>query len=172
MFKLYSKSGFRIVSMVHWFSFVFVICLVRQDPSLNHKAYRDAFKKMKPPKIPFMPLLLKGNNFVSCILCVILCSGKVSLNCKGQEKDSLFLSLKSFWPSDLTLLAWDCFTNVPWFLRYLRNLTGQEQTAKHFHLVHQTWHWTLLWLYFTLLLSHLIFFESTFHLIQPRIRLP
>eukprot|EP00075_Anas_platyrhynchos_P017470 XP_027306723.1 rap guanine nucleotide exchange factor 5 isoform X1 [Anas platyrhynchos] len=30
------------------------------DPSLNHKAYRDAFKKMKSPKIPFMPLLLKG----------------------------------------------------------------------------------------------------------------
>ncbi|XP_054971730.1 rap guanine nucleotide exchange factor 5 isoform X3 [Pan paniscus] len=30
------------------------------DPSLNHKAYRDAFKKMKPPKIPFMPLLLKA----------------------------------------------------------------------------------------------------------------
>lgn len=28
---------------------------------MNHKAYRDAFKKMKPPKIPFMPLLLKGN---------------------------------------------------------------------------------------------------------------
>uniref|UniRef100_I3MFF6 Rap guanine nucleotide exchange factor 5 n=1 Tax=Ictidomys tridecemlineatus TaxID=43179 RepID=I3MFF6_ICTTR len=34
------------------------------DPSLNHKAYRDAFKKMKPPKIPFMPLLLKGNYFL------------------------------------------------------------------------------------------------------------
>ncbi|XP_032615500.1 rap guanine nucleotide exchange factor 5 isoform X2 [Hylobates moloch] len=31
------------------------------DPSLNHKAYRDAFKKMKPPKIPFMPLLLKAS---------------------------------------------------------------------------------------------------------------
>uniref|UniRef100_A0A8C2HIP6 Rap guanine nucleotide exchange factor (GEF) 5a n=1 Tax=Cyprinus carpio TaxID=7962 RepID=A0A8C2HIP6_CYPCA len=31
------------------------------DPSMNHKAYRDAFKKTKPPKIPFMPLLLKGN---------------------------------------------------------------------------------------------------------------
>uniref|UniRef100_A0A3B3DTP1 Ras-GEF domain-containing protein n=1 Tax=Oryzias melastigma TaxID=30732 RepID=A0A3B3DTP1_ORYME len=30
------------------------------DPSLNHKAYREAFKRMKPPKIPFMPLLLKG----------------------------------------------------------------------------------------------------------------
>lgn len=36
-----------------------------QDPSLNHKAYRDAFKKMKPPKIPFMPLLLKGNDVFS-----------------------------------------------------------------------------------------------------------
>lgn len=32
-----------------------------QDPSFNHKAYRDAFKKMKSPKIPFLPLLLKGN---------------------------------------------------------------------------------------------------------------
>lgn len=32
-----------------------------QDPSLNHKAYREAFKRMKPPKIPFMPLLLKGS---------------------------------------------------------------------------------------------------------------
>ncbi|CDQ82124.1 unnamed protein product [Oncorhynchus mykiss] len=30
------------------------------DPSLNHKAYRDAFKKTKTPKIPFLPLLLKG----------------------------------------------------------------------------------------------------------------
>lgn len=36
------------------------IRLLPQDPSMNHKAYRDAFKKMKPPKIPFMPLLLKG----------------------------------------------------------------------------------------------------------------
>uniref|UniRef100_A0ABI7X9U7 Rap guanine nucleotide exchange factor 5 n=3 Tax=Felinae TaxID=338152 RepID=A0ABI7X9U7_FELCA len=34
------------------------------DPSLNHKAYRDAFKKMKPPKIPFMPLLLKDVTFI------------------------------------------------------------------------------------------------------------
>lgn len=32
-----------------------------QDPSLNHKAYRDSFKKMKAPKIPFLPLLLKGS---------------------------------------------------------------------------------------------------------------
>lgn len=39
------------------------------DPSLNHKAYRDAFKKMKPPKIPFMPLLLKGNDFLSVTVC-------------------------------------------------------------------------------------------------------
>ncbi|XP_041102239.1 rap guanine nucleotide exchange factor 5 isoform X2 [Polyodon spathula] len=34
------------------------------DPSLNHKAYRDAFRKMKPPKIPFMPLLLKDVTFI------------------------------------------------------------------------------------------------------------
>ncbi|PKU36986.1 rap hypothetical protein [Limosa lapponica baueri] len=35
-----------------------------EDPSLNHKAYRDAFKKMKSPKIPFMPLLLKDVTFI------------------------------------------------------------------------------------------------------------
>eukprot|EP00062_Callorhinchus_milii_P002100 gi/632937912/ref/XP_007901514.1/ PREDICTED: rap guanine nucleotide exchange factor 5 isoform X2 [Callorhinchus milii] len=34
------------------------------DPSLNHKAYRDAFKKMQAPKIPFMPLLLKDVTFI------------------------------------------------------------------------------------------------------------
>ncbi|XP_061572627.1 rap guanine nucleotide exchange factor 5-like isoform X1 [Cololabis saira] len=34
------------------------------DPSLNHKVYRDSFKKMKPPKIPFLPLLIKDMTFV------------------------------------------------------------------------------------------------------------
>uniref|UniRef100_A0A3P8XQD4 Rap guanine nucleotide exchange factor 5 n=1 Tax=Esox lucius TaxID=8010 RepID=A0A3P8XQD4_ESOLU len=34
------------------------------DPSLNHKAYRDALKKMKTPKIPFLPLLLKDITFI------------------------------------------------------------------------------------------------------------
>uniref|UniRef100_A0A671UH32 Rap guanine nucleotide exchange factor 5 n=1 Tax=Sparus aurata TaxID=8175 RepID=A0A671UH32_SPAAU len=34
------------------------------DPSLNHKAYRDSFKKMKAPKIPFLPLLLKDVTFI------------------------------------------------------------------------------------------------------------
>uniref|UniRef100_A0A8C7LA07 Rap guanine nucleotide exchange factor 5 n=1 Tax=Oncorhynchus kisutch TaxID=8019 RepID=A0A8C7LA07_ONCKI len=34
------------------------------DPSLNHKAYRDAFKKTKTPKIPFLPLLLKDITFI------------------------------------------------------------------------------------------------------------
>ncbi|XP_028820555.1 rap guanine nucleotide exchange factor 5 isoform X2 [Denticeps clupeoides] len=34
------------------------------DPSLNHKAYRDTFRKMKSPKIPFMPLLLKDITFI------------------------------------------------------------------------------------------------------------
>ncbi|KAM9309729.1 rap guanine nucleotide exchange factor 5-like [Pholidichthys leucotaenia] len=33
------------------------------DPSLNHKAYRDSFRKMKAPKIPFLPLLLKDITF-------------------------------------------------------------------------------------------------------------
>ncbi|KAI4877933.1 hypothetical protein NFI96_026208, partial [Prochilodus magdalenae] len=34
------------------------------DPSFNHKAYRDAFRKMKSPKIPFLPLLLKDITFI------------------------------------------------------------------------------------------------------------
>ncbi|KAJ8004762.1 hypothetical protein DPEC_G00139650, partial [Dallia pectoralis] len=34
------------------------------DPSLNHKPYRDALKKMKTPKIPFLPLLLKDVTFI------------------------------------------------------------------------------------------------------------
>ncbi|KAL7394513.1 hypothetical protein ABVT39_027170 [Epinephelus coioides] len=34
------------------------------DPSLNHKAYRESFKKMKAPKIPFPPLLLKDITFI------------------------------------------------------------------------------------------------------------
>uniref|UniRef100_A0A3Q3VZB1 Uncharacterized protein n=1 Tax=Mola mola TaxID=94237 RepID=A0A3Q3VZB1_MOLML len=34
------------------------------DPSLNHKAYRESFKKMKAPKIPFLPLLLKDITFI------------------------------------------------------------------------------------------------------------
>uniref|UniRef100_A0A3P9L455 Rap guanine nucleotide exchange factor 5 n=1 Tax=Oryzias latipes TaxID=8090 RepID=A0A3P9L455_ORYLA len=34
------------------------------DPSLNHKAYRDSLKKMKAPKIPFLPLLLKDITFI------------------------------------------------------------------------------------------------------------
>ncbi|XP_056299686.1 rap guanine nucleotide exchange factor 5-like isoform X3 [Pseudoliparis swirei] len=34
------------------------------DPSLNHKAYRDSFKKMEAPKIPFPPLLLKDITFI------------------------------------------------------------------------------------------------------------
>uniref|UniRef100_A0A667YRX9 Rap guanine nucleotide exchange factor 3 n=1 Tax=Myripristis murdjan TaxID=586833 RepID=A0A667YRX9_9TELE len=33
-----------------------------EDPSRNHRAYRLAVAKLSPPYIPFMPLLLKGNN--------------------------------------------------------------------------------------------------------------
>lgn len=39
---------------------------------MNHKAYRDAFKKMKSPKIPFMPLLLKGNVKAWLLLFVVV----------------------------------------------------------------------------------------------------
>uniref|UniRef100_A0A674DGW6 Rap guanine nucleotide exchange factor 5-like n=1 Tax=Salmo trutta TaxID=8032 RepID=A0A674DGW6_SALTR len=40
------------------------VCLLLYDPSLNHKAYRDAFRKTKTPKIPFLPLLLKDITFI------------------------------------------------------------------------------------------------------------
>jgi len=48
-----------------------------QDPSLNHKAYRDAFRKMKSPKIPFLPLLLKGattKNIHNIIRLLVICT--------------------------------------------------------------------------------------------------
>lgn len=96
MFKYYSKSGFTVVSVAHWFFFLFVICLVRQDPSLNHKAYRDAFKKMKPPKIPFMPLLLKGNDFFFSFMLYNFIFQKwliVIIENWKEKKDSRFISL-------------------------------------------------------------------------------
>lgn len=31
-----------------------------QDPCRNHKTYREVLAKMKPPLIPFVPLILKG----------------------------------------------------------------------------------------------------------------
>lgn len=31
-----------------------------QDPCRNHKSYREVISKMKPPVIPFVPLILKG----------------------------------------------------------------------------------------------------------------
>lgn len=34
------------------------------EPSRNHRAYRLAVSKMKPPIIPFMPLLMKDMTFV------------------------------------------------------------------------------------------------------------
>ncbi|XP_061771901.1 rap guanine nucleotide exchange factor 5-like isoform X3 [Nerophis ophidion] len=41
-----------------------ITVLYINDPSHNHKAYRDTFKKMKAPKIPFLPLLLKDITFI------------------------------------------------------------------------------------------------------------
>ncbi|XP_059812388.1 rap guanine nucleotide exchange factor-like 1 [Hypanus sabinus] len=34
------------------------------DPSRNHKTYRDTIARMKPPLIPFVPLLLKDMTFI------------------------------------------------------------------------------------------------------------
>lgn len=38
-----------------------------QDPCRNHKSYREVISKMKPPVIPFVPLILKGESH-SCAL--------------------------------------------------------------------------------------------------------
>lgn len=38
-----------------------------QDPSRNHRAYRLAVAKLSPPYIPFMPLILKGNQRLSSL---------------------------------------------------------------------------------------------------------
>ncbi|XP_045568725.1 rap guanine nucleotide exchange factor 5 isoform X1 [Salmo salar] len=43
---------------------VFLELEMLTDPSLNHKAYRDTFRKTKTPKIPFLPLLLKDITFI------------------------------------------------------------------------------------------------------------
>lgn len=130
MLKLYSQSGFRIVSIAHWFFFLFVICLVRQDPSLNHKAYRDAFKKMKPPKIPFMPLLLKGNDFLSFMLYNAIFQKFLPWTIKDQNNNNnnnnnskktlrVFLC---FWNSDLTVLC--VLVIVFQMLSYFRDISN------------------------------------------------
>ena len=36
------------------------LVLLLQDPSRNHKSYRDLITGLRPPLIPFTPLLLKG----------------------------------------------------------------------------------------------------------------
>uniref|UniRef100_A0A672KH10 Rap guanine nucleotide exchange factor 5-like n=1 Tax=Sinocyclocheilus grahami TaxID=75366 RepID=A0A672KH10_SINGR len=66
------------------------------DPSLNHKAYRDAFRKMKSPKIPFLPLLLKGSeskfkihNIHDIIRLLIICIMSPDLNPIEHLKDSV-----------------------------------------------------------------------------------
>lgn len=41
-----------------------------QDPCRNHKSYREVISKMKPPVIPFVPLILKGE---SCSQMMLLC---------------------------------------------------------------------------------------------------
>ena len=91
LLKLCSKAALALLLQHTDFS-LSAICLLRQDPSLNHKAYRDAFKKMKPPKIPFMPLLLKGNDFLSFMIrsCIFQEFITVTIWGKKKKKDSVY----------------------------------------------------------------------------------
>uniref|UniRef100_A0A3B4XHH3 Rap guanine nucleotide exchange factor like 1 n=1 Tax=Seriola lalandi dorsalis TaxID=1841481 RepID=A0A3B4XHH3_SERLL len=43
------------------------------DPSRNHKSYRDLMTSLRPPLIPFTPLLLKGKHTHTHRVCVCVC---------------------------------------------------------------------------------------------------
>lgn len=42
-----------------------------QDPCRNHKSYREVISKMKPPVIPFVPLILKGERHSRALLATL-----------------------------------------------------------------------------------------------------
>lgn len=42
-----------------------------QDPCRNHKSYREVISKMKPPVIPFVPLILKGESQSHALLATV-----------------------------------------------------------------------------------------------------
>uniref|UniRef100_A0A3Q0SB39 Rap guanine nucleotide exchange factor 5 n=1 Tax=Amphilophus citrinellus TaxID=61819 RepID=A0A3Q0SB39_AMPCI len=60
----YSHWLLTLLVQTYYSIYSFILKMSSQDPSLNHKAYRDSFKKMKAPKIPFLPLLLKDITFI------------------------------------------------------------------------------------------------------------
>lgn len=48
---------------LHWaYPFLYPSSVECQDPCRNHKSYREVISKMKPPVIPFVPLILKGES--------------------------------------------------------------------------------------------------------------
>lgn len=56
----------------------------RQDPCRNHKSYREVISKMKPPVIPFVPLILKGESH-SCALLATLSVSQFWLSTPGTQ---------------------------------------------------------------------------------------
>uniref|UniRef100_W5N0M7 Rap guanine nucleotide exchange factor 5 n=1 Tax=Lepisosteus oculatus TaxID=7918 RepID=W5N0M7_LEPOC len=91
------------------------------DPSLNHKAYRDAFKKMKPPKIPFMPLLLKDITFIH----------------EGNKTflDNLVNFEKLHMIADTVRLVRHCQTDQPWSEGGQKDSQEVRSYVHHLHII-------------------------------------
>uniref|UniRef100_A0A8C7GVK7 Rap guanine nucleotide exchange factor 3 n=1 Tax=Oncorhynchus kisutch TaxID=8019 RepID=A0A8C7GVK7_ONCKI len=56
------------------------------DPSRNHRAYRLAVAKLSPPYIPFMPLLLKGNNTFLASASIFKKNTYLPVSCPDSEQ--------------------------------------------------------------------------------------
>lgn len=50
----------KVSWLVSWFWSDLGLLVLFQDPSRNHKSYRDLITSLRPPLIPFTPLMLKG----------------------------------------------------------------------------------------------------------------
>lgn len=62
------EGGVQDIFKVHGnYPSLYFSSLEYQDPCRNHKSYREVISKMKPPVIPFVPLILKGESH-SCAL--------------------------------------------------------------------------------------------------------
>lgn len=57
------EGGVRDIFKVRWdYLSLYLSASDCQDPCRNHKSYREVISKMKPPVIPFVPLILKGES--------------------------------------------------------------------------------------------------------------
>uniref|UniRef100_A0A452UTM3 Rap guanine nucleotide exchange factor like 1 n=1 Tax=Ursus maritimus TaxID=29073 RepID=A0A452UTM3_URSMA len=66
-FENLTVSGFRVrdIFKVLWdYVPLYLSASDCQDPCRNHKSYREVISKMKPPVIPFVPLILKDLTFL------------------------------------------------------------------------------------------------------------